>query len=320
MNISYNYQQRPDFTRTIAAAGFGYSWRSNSYTRHDINLIALNYVNVINLSERFQEIISGTYIENSYRSHVIPAFNYTFSYSNQDVNKEKSFVFIKFRPEIAGNLFTGLYSLSGVPKPEEGYLFFDTPYAQYIMADIDFRYNHLINPASKMVFRFFAGAGIPYGNGEVMPFEKKYFSGGSYGIRAWQVRSLGPGSYIVPEDQGDLYPNQLGDIKLEGNIEYRFDLFWLLEGAVFLDAGNIWSIREADGQAGAHFTKENFVNDIAVGTGAGVRLKLSFFLLRLDLGIKLRDPALISGPGWIMLNRSYKASDFVLNFGIDYPF
>ncbi|MCD6347618.1 MAG: BamA/TamA family outer membrane protein, partial [Bacteroidales bacterium] len=167
---------------------------------------------------------------------------------------------------------------------------------------------------------FFAGAGYPYGNVDVLPFEKKYFSGGANGIRAWQVRSLGPGSYVQPDDQADLYPNQLGDVKLETNLEYRFDLFWSLKGAVFLDAGNIWSIVPAEDQPGSNFEFSRFYKEIAVGTGAGIRLDLSFFVIRLDLGIKLKDPGIIGGPSWIPFTRPYSKTDFVLNFAIGYPF
>ena len=150
--------------------------------------------------------------------------------------------------------------------------------------------------------------------------EKKYFSGGSSGIRAWQVRSLGPGSYVIPDDQKGLYPNQLGDIKLEANAEYRFDLFAMLKGAIFIDAGNIWAISSSDNRPGAVFKGSGFYREIAVGTGLGIRADLSYFIVRLDLGIKLRDPGTPDGPKWIPGYRKYRWSDFVLNFGIGYPF
>jgi outer membrane protein assembly factor BamA len=153
-----------------------------------------------------------------------------------------------------------------------------------------------------------------------MPFEKKYFSGGSNGIRAWQVRSLGPGSYVIPEDQLKLYPNQLGDVKLEASLEYRFDLFKALKGAVFLDAGNIWAISSTDERPGAVFKPGTFYKEIAVGTGFGLRADLSYFIGRLDLGIKLRDPGTPDGPKWLIGYRNYTWKDFVLNFGIGYPF
>jgi len=169
-----------------------------------------------------------------------------------------------------------------------------------------------------MVYRGFIGAGIPYGNSKAIPFEKQYFGGGANGIRAWQVRSLGPGSY-VPDDTGFL--NQTADIKLEANVEYRFKLFWILEGALFFDAGNIWSFNADIARPGSQFSFKNFYNDIAVGTGMGLRFDFNFVIGRLDLGMKLRDPLLSDGSSWIFLNRDYNfKDDFTLVVAIGYPF
>ncbi|TSA38905.1 MAG: outer membrane protein assembly factor [Porphyromonadaceae bacterium] len=319
LNLSYNYQQRPDFTRTIVNAAFGYNWKL-ALSRHQINIFEFNYVNVTNMSDRFYQIIKGTYFENSFRSHMVPALNYTYTLSNQEVNKQSSFFYVRLRPEIAGNVFYGYNRLTGHVKPENGYELFKTPFSQYAEVDVDLRYHRVINSSNKMAFRFFAGAGYPYGNSDAMPFEKKYFSGGSSGIRAWQVRSLGPGTYVIPEDQKGLYPNQLGDIKLEASAEYRFDLFSIIKGAIFVDAGNIWAMNSSDDRPGSVFKASGFYREIAVGTGFGIRADFSYFVGRLDLGIKLRDPGTPDGPRWIPGYRKYQISDFVLNFGIGYPF
>lgn len=319
VNLSFNYQARPDFTRTIANAAYGYNWKS-ALSMHQVNIFELNYVNVTQMSDRFYQIIKGTYVENSFKSHMIPALNYTYTFSNQEVNKESSFFYIRVRPEIAGNTFFGYYKLTGQVRPEGGFELFKTPFAQYAEGDIDFRYHWVLNTTNKIAFRVFAGAGYPYGNTNAMPFEKKYFAGGSSGIRAWQVRSLGPGSYIMPDDQKGMYPNQLGDVKLEASAEYRFDLFSVIKGAVFLDAGNIWAISSADERQGSQFKLGEFYRQIAVGTGFGIRADLSYFIGRLDLGIKLRDPGTLDGPKWIPGYRKYQWSDLVLNFGIGYPF
>jgi outer membrane protein assembly factor BamA len=320
LTFNYNYQLRPEITRTIASAGFGYQWKSSTLYNHAINLIDLNYVNVTQMSDRFREQITGTYLEDSYRSHVIPALNYSFTFSDQDLTKQRNSFFLNFRPEIAGNLFNLVSNISGAEKSPEGYLFFNTPYSQYIMSDIDFRYKHIPNDANLFVFRFFAGAGYPYGNAEVMPFEKRYYSGGSNGIRAWQVRSLGPGSYVLPDGQEDLYPNQLGDVKLETNVEYRFDLFWSLKGAVFIDAGNIWTLQSDETLVGGDFAWNRFYKEIAMGTGAGLRIDLSFVVARLDLGMKVRDPSVAANSGWLPFTRKLEWQDFMLNFAIGYPF
>jgi outer membrane protein assembly factor BamA len=168
-----------------------------------------------------------------------------------------------------------------------------------------------------LVGRAFLGVGLPYGNFDVLPFEKKYFTGGANGIRAWQVRSLGPGTYKAP---ADAYPNQSSDVKLEANLEYRFKLVSFLEGALFLDAGNIWAINEKDNREGAQFELDKFYKQIALGTGTGFRFDFTYFIFRLDLGMKLRDPSQNLGNGWIVGNRPITADDFSLSFAIGYPF
>lgn len=319
VNLSFNYQRRPDFTRTIANAAYGYNWKS-ALSMHQINIFEFNYVNVTEMSDRFYQIIKGTYVENSFKSHMIPALNYTYTFSNQEVNKESSFFYIRVRPEIAGNTLYGLNKLAGNVMPEGGYNLFKTTFAQYAEADIDLRYHWVLNTTNKVAFRVYTGAGFPYGNTNAIPFEKKYFAGGSSGLRAWQVRSLGPGTYVMPEDQKGMYPNQLGDVKLEASAEYRFDLFSIIKGAVFIDAGNIWAVNSSDDREGSQFKFGEFYKQIAIGTGFGIRADLSYFIGRLDLGIKLRDPGTPDGPKWLPGYRKYQLSDLVLNFGIGYPF
>jgi outer membrane protein assembly factor BamA len=195
------------------------------------------------------------------------------------------------------------------------------PFAQYVRADIDLRYNFKINDVSSIVYRGFFGIGIPYGNSKEVPFEKQYFGGGANDIRAWQVRTLGPGSYADTSK----FLNETGDIKLEANAEYRFKLFWILEGALFIDAGNIWSFKKDPARLNAQFTFNNFYNQIAVGTGTGFRFDFKFVIARIDLGIKLRDPLLhdamsTEGSHWIFLNGPYRRKDFTIVLGIGYPF
>ena len=197
------------------------------------------------------------------------------------------------------------------------YRLFNTRYAQYIKSDLEFRYGYNFDKYNIIVTRAFVGAGLPYGNFDVLPFEKKYFTGGANGIRAWQVRSLGPGTYKAPEGA---YPNQSSDIKIEANLEYRFKLISILEGALFLDAGNIWAINKKDNRPGAQFSFAQFYKQFAFGTGTGFRFDFNYFIFRLDLGMKLRQPEAKFGDGWIIGNRPYKIDDFTLSFAIGYPF
>jgi outer membrane protein assembly factor BamA len=175
----------------------------------------------------------------------------------------------------------------------------------------------MINRVSSLIGRGFVGVGFPYGNFNVLPFEKKYFTGGANGIRAWQVRSLGPGSYKAPSG---VYPNQAADIKLEANLEYRFKLFWLMEGAMFVDAGNIWAINSLDNREGAVFKFNEFYRQIAVGSGLGLRFDFTYFIFRLDLGLKIRDPSLPEGERFIPGNYLITSHHLNLSFAIGYPF
>jgi len=193
----------------------------------------------------------------------------------------------------------------------------NTRFAQYVKSDFEYRYGHIIDRLSSVVGRTFIGIGVPYGNFDDLPFEKKYFTGGANGIRAWQVRSLGPGSYKVPSN---IYPNQSSDIKLEANLEYRFILFWLMEGALFMDAGNIWAINSLDNREGAVFKINEFYKQIAVGSGVGLRFNFTYFLFRLDLGVKMRDPSLPAGKRFIPGNYRLSSDQFNLSFAIGYPF
>jgi outer membrane protein assembly factor BamA len=193
----------------------------------------------------------------------------------------------------------------------------NTRFAQYVKGDFEYRYGHMINKSSSVVGRAFFGIGVPFGNFNVLPFEKKYFTGGANGIRAWQVRSLGPGSYKAPSD---IYPNQSSDIKLEANLEYRFKMFWRMEGAFFTDAGNIWAINYKDNREGAVFKVNEFYKQIAVGSGFGIRFDFTYFLFRLDLGMKMRDPSLAEGKRFILGNYPISTDHFNLSFAIGYPF
>ncbi len=315
LSLSYNYQRRPDYTRDIANASFGYNWNGNKFNTHIINPFELNYVNLIDTSRVFWNEIDP-FLKNSYQDHLIGYTSYRFLFNNQDIEENNNFIFLRINTEVAGNIISSIYNLLDQPKTDGSYTLFGIKYAQYVRSDIDLRYYQQLNETDNLVYRIFGGLGYPYKNTEVMPFEKKYFSGGANSIRGWQVRTLGPGSY----EEESKYPNSVGDIKLEANIEYRFNLIWLLEGALFIDAGNIWAINKDDSREGAVFKKNSFYKDIALGTGFGMRFDFSFFIFRLDLGIKAREPSNPTGEKWILGNKKLKSDNINLNIGIGYPF
>jgi len=318
LSIAYNYQRRPDYARTVANASFSYNWRGNRYLTHIVSPIELNLVKIPYKSQQFIDWLEGKYIYYSYQPHLITVSSYSVIYSNQNIQKSRDFFYIRFNAESAGNLLYSAYKLGGINDADGSYALFNTDFSQYLRGDIDFRFYNILDENNSFVYRIFAGAGYPYNNSTALPFEKKYFSGGANSIRAWQVRNLGPGSFTDP-DPG-YYPNQTADIKLEANFEYRFKMFWLLEGAVFLDAGNIWAITRNDEREGALFEWNKFYKDIAIGTGFGTRFDFSFFIFRLDLGIKAMDPAAGEGDKWIIGSRKLTRNDLTLNLGIGYPF
>jgi hypothetical protein len=325
--VGYNYQKRPDYVRTITNLKFGYNWKTTQFQFHTLNLVDLNYVHLYDQNEAFINSIRDLYIKSSFTDHLILASNYSWMYNTQNIGKREDYTFYKVNFESAGNLF-GLYSglvnknrtsvldtITG--QMSSFYQILNTRFAQYVKGDFEYRYGHMINKLSSVVGRAFIGIGVPYGNFDVLPFEKKYFTGGANGIRAWQVRSLGPGSYKAPVDT---YPNQSSDIKLEANLEYRFKLVWRMEGALFLDAGNIWAINRKDNRSGAVFKADEFYKQIAVGSGFGMRFDFTYFLFRLDLGMKMRDPSYPAGKRIIPGNYPIKGEHFNLSFAIGYPF
>ncbi len=328
LTFAYNYQRRPDYTRTITTMKFGYNWKTSQFKSNSLNLFDINYVHLFEFNPDFIDQIKDQYIKSSFTDHLIFAMNYSWVYNTQNINKRTDYTFFNVNFESAGNMLSAISALTGRSKisvtdtvtgaVSDYYRAFGMRFAQYLKSDFEFRYGHIIDKYSSVVGRAFLGVGVPYGNLGVLPFEKKYFTGGANGIRAWQVRSLGPGNYKA--DVGS-YPNQSSDIKIESNLEYRFKLLLMMEGAIFLDAGNIWAINsKEDGRDGAIFKINEFYKQIAVGTGFGMRFDFNYFLFRLDLGFKLRDPSLEAGKRWIPGNYKINAQHFNLSFAIGYPF
>jgi outer membrane protein assembly factor BamA len=332
---SYDYQSMPFYTRTIANASFGYDWKAGFYREHIINPLQLSLVNVPHLDPVYKaKVLSSSYLAHSYDAVLIFGGSYSFIYNNQKIKNSRDYWFLRVNAESAGNFLSAIYKIIGAKKTgpivrdttasqdtTNAYRLFGQPFAQYVKADIDIRYNYKLNDVSSVAYRGFFGICLPYGNSKAIPFEKQYFSGGANDIRAWQVRSLGPGSYADPS----ILLNETGDIKLEANAEYRFKLFWIIEGATFLDAGNIWSYNYDPSRPGSQFRFNNFYKDIAIGTGTGFRFDLKFVIARVDLGIKLRNPLLHDAQStershWVFLNGPYRRNDFAIVLGIGYPF
>ncbi|MEX0983095.1 MAG: BamA/TamA family outer membrane protein [Bacteroidales bacterium] len=317
-NLTYNYQKRPDYTRTTFRGSFGYQWRGNRFVTHSVYPVEISLINTPALDAEFREWLEGTYLYYSYLPHFITNQRYRLVYTNQRINKTTDFQYVRFGFETAGNLMYGLYQLVGKPLNDAVFQLFGVDYAQYVRTGIDFRHYDYKGESSSLVYRGFLGMAVPYLNSSAIPFEKQYFGGGANSIRAWRVKNLGPGSF-----EGDTiskYPNQTADLKIEVNIEYRFGLFWKLEGAMFVDAGNIWSLSAEDDRQGALFDVKRFYREIAVGTGFGLRFDFNFFIFRFDLGIPLVDPSYPQNNRWVYSQTDMKWNDLGYNFAIGYPF
>ena len=320
--LSYNFQRRPYYRRSVVSGFMSYNWKGSTNTSHSIVPLEVDVVKIFAIDPAFAQRIRQTYLANSYISQLIALLSYSFSYANSTTNSRFSTTLFKVNLETAGNLLR--YSSKWLKRPTTDgvYSLFDLPFAQYVRGDVNysvlFRTNRYVSVAS----RIFVGVGYPYGNSQALPFEKRYYEGGANGVRAWHARDLGPGSY---QEKQFTFPNQTGDLKLEFNLEYRTWLFWKFETALFLDMGNIWAIKRADERPGAVFAWDRFYKEIAMGYGIGLRLNLGFFLVRLDTGVKLHDPAVSQSADtksyhWIPFERDYQANDIVFHFGVGYPF
>lgn len=266
----------------------------------------------------FLDSIRTTPLFYSFENHVVNVARYAIELNNQAIGKSRNFIFTRLNIESAGNLLHFVNRKLNPQEPGHLYTLFNVPYFQYMLGDVDLRYYNVIDKQNRFVYRIFLGAGYPYGNSTTLPYEKKYFSGGPNSIRAWRTRDLGPGSDTTRSTL-KYFPNKNGDIKIEANVEYRFKLIWKVEAALFLDAGNVWAFKD-DEKPRAVFEWNRFYKEIAIGTGFGARFDFSFFLLRLDFGLKLRDPSLEDDKRWIPVFRDFSLGDLHVNIGIGYPF
>ncbi|MDR1130390.1 MAG: BamA/TamA family outer membrane protein, partial [Prevotellaceae bacterium] len=321
-STSYVYQQRPDYTRAIGNFRFGYRWKSSETRTFQFNLLDFNMIKMYRLSPEFYSNINNPYLRNMYSNHFVLGMTGSFIYSNQPESgrsrwRRGSFWNYRINGDIAGN-FISLFNRYMPKDGDLGRLIAGMPYSQYVKGDMNLVYDYPVNTASSMVYRFYFGLGKAYGNSLSMPFEKMFYSGGANSLRGWQVRSVGPGS--VSADSIDVFPNQVADLRLELNAEYRFPLFWKFEGALFVDAGNVWSLSSLDTREGARFSFDRFYREIAVNAGLGLRLNFDYFILRFDSGFKIHNPGLPSGNRIVMPDKWFVNDNLSFHFGINYPF
>jgi outer membrane protein assembly factor BamA len=330
LDFSYNYQNRPDeYTRSIFNASLQYEFRQRALRlQHKFRIADISYVYLPWISDTFRDqfLQSTNILKYSYENHFIVGWGYSGSYSSfSSRNPYRSYGNINYNIETAGNLMQGLGKLFHFKTDEDGkYMLFKTPFAQFAKADLSLTYNQIFNESHRLVYHADLGVVVPYGNSQAVPFEKRYFAGGSNSVRGWTARSLGPGGYRGTGTLID-FNNQSGDIRLNLNAEYRAKVWSFIELAAFVDAGNIWTFYDYETQANGQFRWSEFYKQIALAYGVGVRLDFSFFVFRVDFGVKLYDPSrlygALAGTQWrTVANGLCWRDDMSFHFAIGYPF
>lgn len=311
----FNYQKRPEYTRNNLVFSSGFEFKESKYKKHFVYPAEINYSS-FNLSQAFiNKLVALNDIQLIlyYRNYLITNGRYTFIYNSQEQNLYRDFVYFRFSFEIAGNSLRLIDKQRNNYDEKKTYQVLGINYSQYIRPDFDFSYYQIFSSHTALVYRLAAGIGVAYLNSDFIPYEKTFFAGGANDLRAFRARTIGPGSYAANN-----FIEQLGDIKINANIEYRFDIFRILEGAIFADAGNIWLRDNFRNLPGSRFQPGTFLSEMALGTGVGMRLDFTFFIFRVDAGIPLKDPGREADDRWVV--NYLKLNSINYNFGIGYPF
>lgn len=316
--MSFNHQNRPYYRRDLSSIVWSYSWQNWQHSSFVVRPISINWVNVGYINENYFNSLQNEYLKRSYESQLIVGLSGTYSYDNSRLQTTKNQTTIRVNAELAGNTVDGLMHLFSKPVENQNYYnFLGIRYSQYFRADINAAHRISIGEKCAVAGRIYAGFGIAYGNSDAIPFDRMFYAGGSNSMRGWAPRTLGPGSSPLPENV--VYPTQLGDMKLEANLEFRFPIWGMFHGATFLDVGNIWYM----GRNGVEYPEssvfhiKDFYKQLGFNTGIGVRLDIKFAILRLDWGIQLHNPNKVASERWI---HNFKWKNTSINFGVGYPF
>lgn len=322
IKTSLNYQTRPEFSRIISNVDYGFSFKTfNKQLKHDFVPIEVYLVRakLLNSYKSLLEKYNDAFLLNSFQDHITTLTKYSITFTSKEntVTGQRAAYYAKLNLQSSGNILRMLYKATNQTQDSLGrYLIFGIPFAQFIKADIDLRMYMPIRKKSRVVCRVAAGIGKPLTNLSQLPYEQSFFSGGPNSVRAWRARTLGPGGYDPRGNPARF--DKIGDILLEGNIEYRFHIIRSFYGALFVDAGNIWRLQPDKNKPNGEFYLNTFVYQIAIGGGFGIRWDLTFFVLRLDIAAPLKDPKFAPGDRWTFDKQGWQYS--VINFGIGYPF
>lgn len=319
LELAFDYQNRPYYRRNIFTTRWAYSWQQGGRSSVVLRPIDINWIDVKEVDEKFLADIDNRYLRTSFESQLNAGLSASYIYNTQRSDFDQNVTVVRANLETAGNLIQGLEALfSHHAEGKDYYEILGVRYSQYVRADVSA--SHQIDLGHKMALagRLFGGVGVTYGNshGRSIPFDRMFYCGGANSMRGWVPRTLGPGN--KPEVNDTTYPAQVGDVRLEANLEFRFPIWWIFHGAMFLDAGNVWYLRDTkDNNPDEVFHLDSFYKQLGFNTGLGLRIDATFVILRFDLGIQLHNPGKPEGERWI---HNFKWDNMALNFGVGYPF
>ena len=319
LEIAFDYQNRPYYRRNIFTARWAYNWRYRERSTFVLRPIDINWIDVKSVDEQFLADIANKYLRTSFESQLNAGLSASYVYNSQLGKLDRTSTLFRASLETSGNLIHGLESLFS--HHAEGHNYYEIlgiRYSQYVRTDLNLSHTQDLGSKLALAGRLFAGVGVTYGNskGRSIPFDRMFYCGGANSMRGWIPRTLGPGA--SPQIENRLYPAQVGDMRLEANLEFRFPIWNIFHGALFFDAGNVWYIRETEGSNPSEvFHFNDFYKQLGFNSGLGLRIDATFVILRIDLGVQLHNPGLPEGERWI---HDFRWKNMALNFGVGYPF
>jgi len=314
MSIEGNYMHRSKlYTLLSGTTKFGYTWQANKYMHYEVNPISVNYTKLFYTSAEFDQVLEkNPFIKSSFDQKLIYGLTSTITYNGLIDTYKKHKFYASSNIELAGNSISLFARRSGTSDKKR---FLGLEYAQFAKADLDIRYHLNLGKEQLLAARIYGGYGIAYGNSDVVPYIRQFYSGGAYSVRAFRIRGLGPGTFNKEENPNISYFDQTGNIRLEANLEYRFPIYSFLKGAVFVDAGNIWNSSANEMYNGTDKFSSKFIEELGMGAGVGVRIDVQGFVIRFDLASPFHDPSLPRGKRY-----DFRWNKSILNFAIGYPF
>ena len=321
VNLSYNYQNRPEYTRNIISTSYGYNGNVKNKFFYQVYPVQLNIVKLFDMDENFYKSMENDpFFRNAYQNHFDLGLGGTVYYTtNPEPTPRSTYHYARLQMDVAGNLLSAFNGLMDTDA-NGARIIWNTPYSQFVRGELTLGTTWIWdnNYAHAVATRFLVGIGYAYGNSTALPFEKHFYAGGSNSMRGWQARTVGPGT--APMDDSFIIPNQTGDMRIEANVEYRFNLFWNFYGAAFVDVGNVWTLAKTDSEDSSlsQFRWATFGKSLAANWGVGLRLDFDFLLLRVDLGLKVHDPARLQP--WVGPDKWFERNGYAIHFGVGYPF